>query len=521
MKVSKTLKQALAEKSNNYASLEENYKDAANKLLILDPNAPPLDLSILKLQTATIIIPAFNVRSSILACLASIENSSFNLRYQNRLQVVVVDDGSTDGTLEAIKESVFSLHLTVVHQLHHGRAHACNTGASVAEGDIFISCDADMVLSYFSIEHLMARHQRFLNALLIGFRSDTPKNDPRVQINFIRKKCGPFISCFISDDRIQFPVPGWPSNMCLVSNHLKNLGEGKSLWMPDNDAWSLPDLLFGTLFSIPKDIYFNIGGYDERFYGWGCEDGYLAAKAIAAGQYIIPVYAASGLHISHPPRSKTKHLDYLRNRSQYFRYLDTTKVGSYPDWFIGAKKRIIGSFTQSPIKSYRTNIKNNLAEQTIVVAKDEEIDCLLAAGQYSQAYTSMAGHSKMNENKRLIKLSKTYLGMNRYQDAINILEEASKSSKLVPESTVDLAVANAAIGQFKSANTILKKLSEQYPQTQLLSYWFRCSAQMHISQGRKYFDQGFQKVALRCFEAALIVEPRNSVALKYRYQCLC
>lgn len=514
-----TLKQALSKLSNDYTPLEEKYARVTGTSLLLDPFAPPPRVEPISQFTVSVVIPAWNVRDSILACLTAIEKSSFNLNHKDQLQVIVVDDGSTDDTWEAIKESRFSLHLTAVKQAHHGRAHACNTGASVAQGDIIVSCDADIVVGYYAIEHFVVRHQQLPNVLLIGFRSNTTKNDPQVETGFIRQN-GSFLEpCFTGDDRIIFSVPGWPSNMCLVSNHLKHLGEGRSLWMPDDDTWYLPDLVSGALFSLEKDVYFSIGGYDERFYGWGCEDGYLAAKAIAAGQYVIPIYAASGLHVDHPPRSKNKQSDYLRNRAQYFYLTEKTKVEDYPNWLGPAKKRIIESFTYDPAKTPSRLYKNNSTRRDPGVI-NKEVDSLLAIGDYSRAFAVLNNDlTKDNNETLLLKLSRALLGMNRYQESINILEEVSKATDLAPESTVELAIAYAANGQFTSAHTVLNRLAQAHPQSPELSYWYYSSPQKHIRQGLKYLSQGFHNIALRCFEAALIKDPKNKTALKYLGQC--
>lgn len=516
----KTIKQALDEQNNDYSHLEKEYLKLTGSSLSIDPVSPPPQQVKAKPLTATIVIPAWNVRNTILACLASIEQSSFNISHQNRLQVVIVDDGSTDDTWDIIKKSDFSLHLTAIRQNHHSVAKARNTGFSMAEGNIIISCDADMVLSYYTIENLIVRHQYLQDVLLVGFRSNVPENDPQVNPDFIRKCGNPRDSYFIGDERIAFQIPGYPSNMCLASNHLKQLGCARSLWMPDYDIWDLPNLVFGVLFSVPRHIYSSIGGYDERFYGWGHEDGYFAAKVIAEGLYIIPVYSASGLHIIHSPRSKDKELEYIRNRKKYFRLLRTCKAGQYPNWLAQAKDRIKESivFNPTPIPS-GANLKEVIYQKNKSVLN--KTDGLLAVGEYSQAFETLKKNKKIiKENEYLLRLGNTFFGMNRYQEAISVFEDVSASMNFAAKPTIELARAQAANGQFKSAKEIVRKLSQAHPQARGLSYWYYCSAQRHITQGRRYLNQKFYQVALRCFEAALIAEPNNRVALKYRSECM-
>lgn len=518
--LSKTLTQAIGEQSNNYDALQKEYTQITGSSLVLDPNSPPPRVASAKKLTASVVIPAWNVESTIIACLSAIEQSSFNHHYQNRLEVVVVDDGSTDGTWEVLKNAKFSLNLKVVRQNHQSIAHARNTDISIAKGDIIVSCDADMILSYYTIEHFVARHQQFPNILLVGFRSNTDAKDPRVKSEFIRQNGSHIDTYFTGDDRITFSIPGWPSNMCLASDHLKKLGYWRNLNMPNNDNWYLPDLVFGALFSVSKKTYYSVGGYDERFYGWGCEDGYFAAKAIAAGHFIIPIYAASGLHIYHLDRSENKQKEYLRNRALYLRLIRTTKVNHYPDWLSKAESRIVKSFSHKPNQTYAGFLKEkNVKKENI--SRINDIDNLLAIGEYSRVLDALTNkENDYIDNDKYVRQVKALIGMNKYQEAINILKDHSKFSHLEPEQTIDLIIAHAAKGQFLSAKILLKNLSEAHPEIPELSYWYNQSIQKYIKQGIKYYNQGFKSVALRCFEVALINKPDNRIALEYREKCL-
>lgn len=511
-KVSKTQQKALEEKSNDYSELENIYY-RANGSTLSDPFMAPSKIVLSKELTVTVVIPAGNVKSSILACLASIEQSSFNFQYPDRLQVVVVDDGSTDGTWDIIKSSHCSLNLTAVRQKHHGQAQALNTGICISEGEIIICCDADMVLSYYTIEHFVNRHQQLSNVLLVGFRSDTPADDLRISPKHIRKNGSHQYSYFLEDERIKSPVPGWPNNMCLASDHFKNLGYFRGLWMSD-DPWLLSDMVFGALFSLPKSTYCDIGGYDERFVGWGCTDGYLASKAIAAGNFVVPVYSASGLHISHLARSKTKQLEYERNRKLFMKLIKTSKINNYPSWFTKAKDRIIEYFNPLPSKLSSTQ---NKERPDSLEPEYREIDTLLAIGEYSNALSLLLRESSWNDKSFLLRLGKAQFGMKKYKEAINTFKEIFGSTS---EAVVQLAVAQAADNQFLAARKTLKQFALRYPDAPILSYWYYHPVQKHIQQGLNYFNQGFYDVALRVFEAVLITDPNSKTALEYRHQCI-
>lgn len=500
---SKLLRQVISERDNFYGEP------------LLDFNAVPQKTSSEPL-TVSVVIPAYNVRPSILACLTSLEQSSFNINHQNKLEVIVVDDGSTDDTWKIIKESNLSLNLTAIRQTNHGQAQTLNTGISVSQGNIIISCDADMVLGYYTIEHFAAAHQKTPNALFAGFRQDTPITNPRVNPNLIKKDGSYIGSFFTNDERIVFPVPGWPSNMCLASDHFRKLGQSHSLWMPDNDEWLLPDMVIGALFSLSRLVFNEIGGYDERLIGWGCTDSYLAAKAIGANQYIIPLYPASGLHMNHPIRLANRALQYKRNRKLFLKFLETTRVDSYPNWLIHAKDRIVESFVRSP--------KQPVPKRRIKVLHEDNIenklirmDQLLSLGQYPKALAYIKSEvAKSNNIEIQLRLARGLSGMNQYKRAIHILEKITLPGELLPKIKIELAINQAAEGNFESAQKTLKELAKNFPQTPELLYWQNCPAEKHINQGEKLFKQKFYQIARRCFEAALISDPKNKTALEYR-----
>lgn len=83
----------------------------------------------------SVIIPSFNEEKNIGDCLESITKQSYN-----PLQIIVVDDGSTDKTAAIIK-----MHqVDFLVQNHKGPALARNLGVKNAKGEILVFADSDM-----------------------------------------------------------------------------------------------------------------------------------------------------------------------------------------------------------------------------------------------------------------------------------------------------------------------------------------------------------------------------------------
>jgi glycosyltransferase involved in cell wall biosynthesis len=87
----------------------------------------------------SIVIPAFNARGSIATTLASVAAQTLAA-----IEILVIDDGSTDGTGElADSFAATDPRITVVRQPNAGVAVARNRGAERARGEFLAFCDAD------------------------------------------------------------------------------------------------------------------------------------------------------------------------------------------------------------------------------------------------------------------------------------------------------------------------------------------------------------------------------------------
>src|SRR5579864_9363638 len=109
--MNQTLAQQAYARNNDYSHLEATYHRITGAELVCDPYRSihhPMPEPTL---SASIIVPAHNERATIEKCLISIEQSSFNRGYPGQLEVVAVDDGSSDGTLEVLEGLRLNLHL--------------------------------------------------------------------------------------------------------------------------------------------------------------------------------------------------------------------------------------------------------------------------------------------------------------------------------------------------------------------------------------------------------------------------
>ena len=96
----------------------------------------------------SVVIPTYNRKPILQKCLQAMENQV--LRADGPVEgyeIVLVDDGSTDGTVEWVKENADELsHVVLYEQNHEGAAIARNFGVQQAKGDTIIFIDSDLVV---------------------------------------------------------------------------------------------------------------------------------------------------------------------------------------------------------------------------------------------------------------------------------------------------------------------------------------------------------------------------------------
>ena len=89
------------------------------------------------MATISIIVPVYNGEKTMAACLKSIVQQTITDR-----EIIVVNDGSTDGTLDILKQ--FRDQITIITQENQGASSARNRGAREATAPFLIFWDADL-----------------------------------------------------------------------------------------------------------------------------------------------------------------------------------------------------------------------------------------------------------------------------------------------------------------------------------------------------------------------------------------
>ena len=99
----------------------------------------------------SVIVPVYNVRTYLKTCVRSIAHQTYT-----NLEIIIIDDGSTDGSSELCDEfSVCDPRFYVYHKQNGGLSDARNYGLAQAHGEWISFVDSDDYVSPIFIESLL------------------------------------------------------------------------------------------------------------------------------------------------------------------------------------------------------------------------------------------------------------------------------------------------------------------------------------------------------------------------------
>jgi GT2 family glycosyltransferase len=224
------------------------------------------------------IIPLYNCLPLTQAMVASLQAT---LPGGLAHEIILVDDGSTDGTREWLKglASSHSPFRVVLNERNLGYAAANNRGAAAASGKFLVLLNNDLVLTRRWLEPMLSAHRALgAQAGLVG----------NVQLD---ARTGE-----IDHAGIYFNFKGKPE-------HVREL---PLLPMQLLAPVRRVDAVTGACLLIERSLWQQLGGFDEGYVN-GCEDVDLCLRAQAAGRVnAVALRSRIRHHISASPGRKSR-----------------------------------------------------------------------------------------------------------------------------------------------------------------------------------------------------------------------
>ncbi len=121
----------------------------------------------MKTKAVSVIIDTYNYEHFIEQAIESVLNQDFP---KEQMEIIVVDDGSTDDTREKVKK--YEGRIKYIYQENKGQAGAFNTGFSAATGEYICFLDADDVWYPDKLNTVVEKFQKYPEVGLVQHQSE-------------------------------------------------------------------------------------------------------------------------------------------------------------------------------------------------------------------------------------------------------------------------------------------------------------------------------------------------------------
>jgi glycosyltransferase involved in cell wall biosynthesis len=254
----------------------------------------------MKNLSASVVIPTFNKQERLALTLESFNHQKAS---RNVFEVIVVDDGSTDGTEEFVNNFDHNFKLLYKRQNNSGRSSARNNGILEAKNDIIIFCDDDLIVSKDLISEHLNCHEDNVEKVVHGriYTLSYMKffKNPSTGTLYDNADIG---DCYITFLK-RFLITKEQVRNTQILEKQKKVTYFESLVESTfkKEVKELQWLCFtGGNVSCTKKVLDRVGLFDETFGSkWGCEDLEMGYRIARNNVGFVYSHEAFNYHIAH------------------------------------------------------------------------------------------------------------------------------------------------------------------------------------------------------------------------------
>ena len=191
--------------------------------------------------TVSVIIPTYNRKDLLHETLNSLAQQTYP---KDHFEIIVVDDGSTDGTA-AMSREAFPFALRYFWQTNQGDAIARNLGARQSQADILVFLDDDMLVEPDYLTYLIREHAEYQNRITVGVVNIRPE-----ETTFLSLAIDTLLTPNFNSAEVAF-TDVFSNNMSIRREAYFNIGMMQGLDFPGSSMWC--------------DLDFNYRAYQQGF----------------------------------------------------------------------------------------------------------------------------------------------------------------------------------------------------------------------------------------------------------------
>ncbi|MCL6591062.1 MAG: glycosyltransferase [Firmicutes bacterium] len=232
----------------------------------------------------SVIIPTYNKIDRLILTLFCLDKQLLSTK---EFEVIVINDGSSDGTSEYLNSLTVNFQLSYYHQKNSGQAKARNLGLSKAKGRIIVFLDDDLIIPPDFLKSHLAEHHSDYNQVVLGriFRINSSDFYKISQL------------IFNSYDEAIHDLMQY-TRQDLYLDMVETIFK-KKLY---DIAWIC---FTGGNSSVKKELIEKVGYFDSNFYRWGPEDIELGYR-----------FHEAGIPFKYCPNLYNFHMDVIKDRNQ-------------------------------------------------------------------------------------------------------------------------------------------------------------------------------------------------------------
>jgi GT2 family glycosyltransferase len=213
----------------------------------------------------SVVIPTFNTAQMTLRCCRAVLAS-----LPPRSEVIVADDGSTDGTAELLARESPSVYVVPLES-NGGFAPAANRGVAVATGGIILLLNSDAIVDADALGALTSAFNSDRTLGVAGARLLNPDGTPQWSGGAA-------------------PTLAWMIGVVSGAGHLAGLIRGRGARVQRDVDW-----VSGAAMAFRREVWERAGPLDERFRFY-CQDIELCLRARDAGWNVAVIEEARVVH---------------------------------------------------------------------------------------------------------------------------------------------------------------------------------------------------------------------------------